>query len=96
MPETVTEEEEFTVLIPKTVKITSTGFNPAEVRAKGGAQVTFTNKDTKYHNLVIGGDTLNYNLAPGEVHVHTFKNLGETVFYDGYNVKDYSGKVVIT
>ncbi|MDP2906740.1 MAG: DUF4382 domain-containing protein [Nanoarchaeota archaeon] len=96
LPETVTEEEEAIVLIPKSVDITSTGFNPVEVVAKGGAEVTFTNKDTKYHNLVIGGETLNYNLAPGEVHVHTFKTLGETTFYDGYNVKDYSGKVVIT
>ncbi len=96
LPETVTEEEEAIILIPKTVKITSTGFSPAEVVAKGGAEVTFTNKDTKYHNLIISGETLNYNLAPGEVHVHTFKTLGETTFYDGYNVKDYSGKVVIT
>lgn len=96
LPETVTEEEKTVVLIPKTVDITSTGFSPVEVYAKRGAEVTFTNKDTKYHNLVVGGDTLSYKLAPGEVHVHTFKNLGETVFYDGYNVKDYSGKVVIT
>ena len=96
LPETVTEEEEAIVLIPKSVDITSTGFNPVEVRAKGGAEVTFTNKDTKNHNLVISGETLNYNLAPGEVHVHTFKTFGETAFYDGYNVKDYSGKVVIT
>lgn len=97
---TVTEpeapkEEETKPGNPRTVAITSAGFSPNELLITKGTQVTFVNKDTKYHNLVIGGETLTYHLAPNEQHVKIYDNYGITTFYDAYNVKDYSGKVTV-
>lgn len=97
---TVTEpeapkEEEVKPGNPRTVAITSTGFSPSEITIKKGTQVTFVNKDTKYHNLIIGGETLTYHLAPNEQHAKIYDNYGVTTFYDAYNVKDYSGKVTV-
>lgn len=88
-------EEEVKAGSPRTLSIKSTGFSPAEVSIKRGTKVTFVNKDTKYHHLVISGEPFTYNLAPDEMHSIVFNELGEFSFHDPYNVKDYAGKVFV-
>ena len=91
------EEEKKIISSVKSVEIKSTGFSPSELSIKRGTKVTFTNKDTKYHHIVIeGADLKTYALAPNEVLSYTYNDIGEQSFYDAYNVGDYSGKVIVS
>lgn len=95
-PEEVEEEEKVTPSKSKTVEIKSTGFSPAELNVKRGTKVKFVNKDTKHHHIVAGLDLQTHDLAPNESFSYTYYDVGEFSFHDVYNVKDYSGKVVVT
>lgn len=89
-------EEEVVPGTPRTVYMKETGFSSAEISIKKGTKVTFMNKDTKNHKLVISADALAHMLAPGESYSYTYNELGGFPFYDAYNVGKYSGKVTVS
>ena len=89
-------EEEVKPGKSKTIDIKSTGFSPAELNIKRGTKVTFVNKDSKYHHIVISLDLKTYELAPNGAFSYTYNDLGEFPFQDAYNVGDYSGKVIVS
>src|SRR5713101_3640843 len=67
-----------------TVQIKSTGFVPATVTINQGDSVTWTNADTKDHQVVSnGGAFASAILNPGKTYTHAFPNGGTYRYHDG-------------
>jgi plastocyanin len=67
-----------------TVQIRSTGFVPATVTINQGDAVTWTNTDTKDHQVVAnGGSFVSPILAKGKSYTHTFGSGGTFRYHDG-------------
>jgi len=67
-----------------TVQIKSTGFVPATVTINQGDSVTWTNTDTKDHQVVSnGGAFASAILNPGKTYTHAFAGGGTYRYHDG-------------
>ena len=67
-----------------TVQIKSTGFVPATVTINQGDSVTWTNADTKDHQVVSnGGAFASAILNPGKTYTHAFASGGTYHYHDG-------------
>jgi plastocyanin len=67
-----------------TVQIKATGFVPATVTINQNDSVTWTNTDTKNHQVVAnGGSFASAILAPGKSYTHTFRAGGTFRYHDG-------------
>ena len=67
-----------------TVQIKSTGFVPATVTINQGDSVTWTNTDTKDHQVVSnGGAFASAILNPGKTYTHAFASGGTYHYHDG-------------
>src|SRR5437867_9256214 len=67
-----------------TVQIKSTGFVPATVTINQNDSVTWTNTDTKDHQVVAnGGSFASGILKPGKSYTHTFRSGGTFRYHDG-------------
>jgi plastocyanin len=67
-----------------TVQIKSTGFVPATVTINQDDSVTWTNVDTKDHQVVAnGGSFASPILAKGKSYTHTFRSGGTFRYHDG-------------
>jgi len=67
-----------------TVQIKSTGFIPATVTINQGDSVTWTNTDTKDHQVVSdGGAFASAILNPGKTYTHAFASGGTYHYHDG-------------
>lgn len=67
-----------------TVQIKSTGFVPATVTINQNDSVTWTNTDTKDHQVVAnGGSFASAILAKGKSYTHVFRNGGTFRYHDG-------------
>jgi plastocyanin len=67
-----------------TVQIKSTGFVPASVTINQGDSVTWTNADTKDHQVVSnGGVFASAILKPGKSYTHAFPSGGTYRYHDG-------------
>ncbi len=67
-----------------TVQIKSTGFVPATVTINQGDSVTWTNADTKDHQVVSnGGAFASAILKPGMSYTHAFPSAGTYHYHDG-------------
>jgi plastocyanin len=68
----------------ETVSITATGFAPADVTIRPGDTVTWTNKDTKAHEIVADTGIFRSNrLQPGESYSHRFDVEASYSYHDG-------------
>jgi plastocyanin len=66
------------------VQIKSTGFSPATVTINQDDSVTWTNTDTKDHQVVAnGGSFASPILKPGKTYTHAFRNGGTFRYHDG-------------
>jgi plastocyanin len=66
------------------VQIKSTGFSPATVTINQDDSVTWTNVDTKDHQVVAnGGSFASPILKPGKAYTHAFRNGGTYRYHDG-------------
>jgi plastocyanin len=66
------------------VQIKSTGFSPATVTINQDDSVTWTNVDTKDHQVVAnGGSFASPILKPGKTYTHAFRNGGTYRYHDG-------------
>ena len=67
-----------------TVQIKSTGFVPATVTINQNDSVTWTNTDTKDHQVVAnGGSFASAILTPGKTYTHAFRAGGTFRYHDG-------------
>jgi plastocyanin len=67
-----------------TVQIKSTGFVPAAVTVNQNDSVTWTNTDTKDHQVVAnGGSFASAILKPGKTYTHAFRAGGTFHYHDG-------------
>jgi plastocyanin len=67
-----------------TVQIKSTGFVPAAVTVNQNDSVTWTNTDTKDHQVVAnGGSFASAILKPGKTYTHAFRAGGTFRYHDG-------------
>lgn len=67
-----------------TVQIKSTGFVPASVTINQNDSVTWTNTDTKDHQVVAnGGSFASAILMPGKTYTHAFRAGGTFRYHDG-------------
>jgi plastocyanin len=67
-----------------TVQIKSTGFVPATVTINQDDSVTWTNTDTKDHQVVAnGGSFASPILKPGKTYAHAFRGGGTFRYHDG-------------
>jgi plastocyanin len=67
-----------------TVQIKSTGFVPTTVTINQNDSVTWTNTDTKDHQVVAnGGSFASGILKPGKSYTHTFRSGGTFRYHDG-------------
>jgi plastocyanin len=69
-----------------TVRITSTGFDPATVTVQNGDVITWTNTDKASHQVV--GDDGSFKsdvLKPGETYSHAFSSPGTFAYHGGIN-----------
>ena len=67
-----------------TVQIKSTGFVPATVTINQDDSVTWTNTDTKDHQVVAnGGSFASAILKPGKTYTHAFRAGGTFRYHDG-------------
>ncbi len=67
-----------------TVQIKSTGFVPAAVTINQDDLVTWTNTDTKDHQVVAnGGSFASPILTPGKTYTHAFGGGGTFRYHDG-------------
>jgi plastocyanin len=67
-----------------TVQIKSTGFVPAAVTVNQNDSVTWTNADTKDHQVVAnGGSFASAILKPGKTYTHAFRAGGTFRYHDG-------------
>jgi len=67
-----------------TVQIKSTGFVPATVTINQDDSVTWTNTDTKDHQVVAnGGSFASAILTPGKTYTHAFRAGGTFRYHDG-------------
>jgi plastocyanin len=67
-----------------TVQIKSTGFVPAAVTINQDDSVTWTNTDTKDHQVVAnGGSFASPILGAGKTYTHTFRDGGTFRYHDG-------------
>jgi plastocyanin len=67
-----------------TVQIKSTGFVPAAVTINQNDSVTWTNTDTKDHQVVAnGGSFASAILKPGKTYTHAFRAGGTFHYHDG-------------
>ena len=67
-----------------TVQIKSTGFVPAAVTVNQNDSVTWTNTDTKDHQVVAnGGSFASAILRPGKTYTHAFRAGGTFRYHDG-------------
>jgi plastocyanin len=67
-----------------TVQIKSTGFIPAAVTINQNDSVTWTNTDTKDHQVVAnGGSFASAILKPGKTYTHAFRAGGTFRYHDG-------------
>jgi plastocyanin len=67
-----------------TVQIKSTGFVPAAVTINQNDSVTWTNTDTKDHQVVAnGGSFASAILKPGKTYTHAFRAGGTFRYHDG-------------
>ena len=67
-----------------TVQIKSTGFVPATVTVNQNDSVTWTNTDTKDHQVVAnGGSFASAILKPGKTYTHAFRAGGTFRYHDG-------------
>jgi plastocyanin len=67
-----------------TVQIRSTGFVPATVTINQDDSVTWTNTDTKDHQVVAnGGSFASPILKPGKTYAHAFRGGGTFRYHDG-------------
>ena len=67
-----------------TVQIKSTGFVPASVTINQDDSVTWTNTDTKDHQVVAnGGSFASAILKPGKTYTHAFRAGGTFRYHDG-------------
>ncbi len=66
-----------------TVKITKSGFSPANSTIKGGDTVTWTNSDTVSHQVVANnGSFASPVLAPGKTYSFKFNQAGKFPYHD--------------
>lgn len=66
------------------VQIKSSGFVPAKVTINQDDSVTWTNSDTKDHQVVAnGGSFASPILKPGQTYTRTFRNGGTYRYHDG-------------
>jgi plastocyanin len=67
-----------------TVQIKGTGFVPASVTINQGDSITWTNSDTKDHQVVSnGGEFASAILQPGKSYTHGFAGGGTFRYHDG-------------
>ena len=67
-----------------TIQIKSTGFVPAAVTVNQNDSVTWTNTDTKDHQVVAnGGSFASAILKPGKTYTHAFRAGGTFRYHDG-------------
>ncbi|MGB2875372.1 MAG: cupredoxin domain-containing protein [Gaiellaceae bacterium] len=82
--------------VTKTVKITAKAFSPATVTIATGSAVTWTNSDTKNHQVVANnGAFASPTIAPGHSYTHTFSTAGSYSYHDAL-YPSLAGKVVVT
>ena len=69
--------------VSKTVSITATGFSPDQVTIRPGETVTWTNKDTKAHEIVSDTGLFKSNrLQPGESYSYRFDVESSYSYHD--------------
>jgi plastocyanin len=80
----------------KAVKITSTGFSPANVTIAAGNAVKWTNRDTRNHQVVANnGAFASPILAPNHSYTKVLNTAGTYRYHDGLH-PSLTGKVVVT
>lgn len=72
-------------------------FEPAEIRVRVGATVTWTNDDNFTHDVrLLGGDGWHSQpLRPGERVTHTFTQPGEFAYECTFHPQNMKGKVIV-
>jgi plastocyanin len=84
-----------------TVSISISGMNPATIKIKPGQEVTWTNQDTRQHQLTadqsqLGGFDSIDPLLKGDSYTFTFDNKGTFHYYDPADPKTFNGTVVVS
>ncbi len=79
-----------------TVRITKSGFSPANVTVRSGDTVTWRNADTVNHQLVANnGSFASPVLRPGATYSHVFRQAGRFPYHDALK-PTLKGTVVVT
>jgi plastocyanin len=82
-------------LATKSVKITASAFSPANVTINTGDTVTWTNSDTKNHQVIANnGSFASPTLGAGKKYSHLFTTAGTFNYHDALHPK-VKGKVVV-
>lgn len=79
---------------PNAIDINSNGFFPEIVEISVGETITFTNKDTKNHEIVMKNLYVNHELAENEKYEVVFNEAGTFEFYDNSN-KEFTTTIVV-
>ncbi len=86
-----------TVVTANTVKITSSGYDPAIISVPIGTRVTWTNTDTKSHTVTSNtGDFDSGSLGSGSTFSWTFSTSGSYDYGDSNNASMGGGTVIVT
>ncbi len=81
-----TINEDKSLLAPKDIRITSSGYSPIDVTICVGQNVRFTNADTTKHTAT--ADDLTWGsgtMQAGDTFIRKFREEGTVTFYDGYD-----------
>jgi plastocyanin len=73
-----------TTAADRTITINTTGFSPRDVTVNVGDTVTWSNTDTKAHQVVVDRTTCNFTVQPASTGTCTFRTDG------GFNYRDPS------
>lgn len=78
----------------RTIEITSNGFFPGIVTISVGDNVTFINKDTEEHWLILEILDISQELPQGDTYSFVFNEAGTFEYYDNLN-KDFTGTIFV-
>lgn len=85
-----------TVIPPRTVWITKSGFTPASISIKAGQSVRWVNRTSANHQVVADDNSFSSSvLAQGDAFAHAFADAGANTYHDGLQ-PSMTGKVVVT
>jgi plastocyanin len=80
----------------QTITITAAGFAPREVTVAVGETVTWSNTDTKAHQVVVDRVSCNFTIQPASTATCTFRSAGQFNFRDpSQNGQAWRGRVTV-